>query len=181
MIRICSTLLFIYVASCFTGSLAIAAPRIKSWSETRYLGESRQRFDFSCGASCLGAILHQEGFPYIREEEIVREILEKRDPLDKEGYLSGLSLYDMNVYFAQKGFRSRGIEPEYEQLDKLSRHGWMITLIKPMGHPHFVVLLSANNSVVHYFDPTIGYRRVKASVFESIWQKSSLFIFPKSH
>jgi len=177
--RFFSFLLF----SLICGSICVAGEsrvRVRSWDQVKYAGETRQKFDFSCGASCLGSILHQEGIPYIREEEVVREVLSKRNPLDKEHYYSGLSLLEMKHYMEAKGFRSAGIEPEYDQLDKLIKHGWVVSLICPMGHPHFIILLSANNSVVHYFDPTIGLRRVKRSVFQSIWKKSSLFVFPNN-
>lgn len=139
--------------------------RVQSMHERRFSRVIHQQYDFSCGSAAVATLLTYSYDQPTSERDTFKLMYEKgdRSAITKVGF----SLLDMQAYFAARGYHSDGYKLTIDQVRKIAVPG--ITLIKPNGYNHFVIIRGISDRDVLLGDPAQGLRRMRIDDFQRIW------------
>lgn len=155
---------------------ATGARPIRSLRELRYENVVPQRWDVSCGAAALSALLTYDHDDPVTEEYVVSAIL-KHGGAVRVRSRGGFSLLDLKRFADARGYESNG----YLRVTT-SRLLRMAPAIVPTvidGYDHFVVFRGIREGRVLLGDPTYGIRTLTIGQFEASWPKRVAFVVRK--
>lgn len=151
--------------------------KVESMVSLRFKKVVRQGFDVSCGAASLATLLkYYYGIKDVSEKQLISEIFKMGDQEKIKKF--GFSLLELKRYAESKGFQSGGFR--IEDVSKLAQLKIpAITLIRPRGYAHFVVLKGMSKGQVYYADPAFGNRSKSVVEFAKEWSGVILVIASK--
>lgn len=141
--------------------------RVRSLVELRFKNVVRQGFDVSCGAASLATLLkYYYGKKGISEKEVISGAIKLGDKEKIKKF--GFSLLELKRYAESKGYRSGGFKiSDVKKLAQLKIPA--ITLIRPRGYAHFVVIKGVSKGQIYYADPAFGNRSKPMDEFAKEW------------
>ena len=133
--------------------------------DKRFVGVTKQEFDFSCGSAALATLLNEFYGHSVDEKDVLTAMYDAGD--QKAIKLKGFSLLDMRSYLTSIGYSADGYRAP---LDKLIKAGIpALALINSKGYSHFVVVGGVSNDSVILLDSAKGKRVVRREEFEEQW------------
>lgn len=150
---------------------------VTSMREMKFKNIVPQQYDFSCGAASMATLL-KYGYRVedIKEEDIVKEMIEKGDP-DKIKE-KGFSLLDLKKLAERKGYQSNGYKVKIENLAKIKIP--VIILINTKGYKHFVILKGIKDRRAYLGDPALGNKSISIEDFIESWDEVVLVVYKKT-
>lgn len=140
---------------------AIEAMPIRSWTELRDTGITKQKFDYSCGAASLVTLLN--GYFGASTNEV--------DVIDRVGIKPAFSMQDLATVADALGFETIPMALSYAALQRLQRP--VIVYLGYWDDGHFSVLRKAEQDGVWLADPAWGNVRMARKRFEAFWNTRS--------
>ncbi len=141
--------------------------RVRSMVALRFKKVVRQGYDVSCGAASLATLLkYYYGKKEVSEKQLIGEIIKVGDREKIKKY--GFSLLELKRYAESRGYRSGGFK--IKDVNKLAQLKVpAITMIRPRGYAHFVVLKGMSKGQIYYADPAFGNRSKPMEEFAKEW------------
>jgi hypothetical protein len=150
---------------------------VVSIREMRYKHIVPQQYDFSCGAASMATLLkYGYGVEAVKEQDIVKEMIEKGDP--EQIREKGFSLLDLKKYAERKGYQSNGYKVKPENLTKIKIP--VIILLTTRGYKHFVILKGIKDGRAYLADSALGNRSVAFQDFVESWDGVVLVVYKKT-
>lgn len=146
---------------------------VRSLQEIRQSGVVRQQWDLSCGAAALSTLLTFHVGDAVGEPEIVRQILQRSDPVRIRAR-QGFSLLDLKRFVVSRGHVAEGYGPL--DLGQLERLAPAIVPTRLDGYNHFVVFKGIQGDRVLLADPAFGHRTMTIGQFEAVWSPDIAFV-----
>ena len=140
---------------------------VQSLVSLRFKKVVRQGYDVSCGAASLATLLkYYYGKKEVSEKQLIAEIIKVGDREKIKKY--GFSLLELKRYAESQGYQSGGFKiKDVTKLAQLKIPA--ITLIRPRGYAHFVVVKGVSKGQIHYADPAFGNRSKSMKEFAKEW------------
>ena len=143
------------------------------WVNQRFRGIVKQAHDLSCGAAALATLMHHFYGDDVTELGLIKSMIEAGDK-DKVAKF-GFSMLELKRASDHLGYQSSGFRLKtVADLQKLKIP--VLTLIKPRGYEHFVVLKRVEGGKVYIADPAFGNSSPSIDQFESYWSKVILAV-----
>lgn len=147
--------------------------QVKPYSEIKWQGVVRQKYDYSCGSAAISTILKHYVGEDITELNAMRGMLrhgERQKIIQRQGF----SLLDMKRYVSFLGYKSGGFRASLDDLKGLERP--VIVPIEYGGFKHFVVLRDIIAGRAFIADPAFGNITMTVHRFSQIWEPDVLFM-----
>mgnify|MGYP003670954335 CR=1 FL=1 len=139
---------------------------LEPWVNQRFRGIVRQAHDLSCGAAALATLMHHFYQEDVTELELIEAMVRTGDE-EKIAKL-GFSMLELKKASDLRGYQSSGFRlKNVDDLRKLKIP--VITLIRPRGYEHFVVLKRIEGDKVFLADPAFGNSSPSVEQFEKYW------------
>jgi len=149
---------------------------VKSYTELRFKGVTRQSLDISCGAAALATLLKGYfGLP-VDEPTLIKAILTNATPDDaKKIAVYGFSMLELKHFAETQGLVAGGFKSDdVAQLRKLRAP--VIALVDSRGYKHFVVIRHVRGNEVAIADPVFGNRTERLDKFAKRWNNVILVV-----
>ncbi|MGE3770621.1 MAG: C39 family peptidase [Bdellovibrionales bacterium] len=138
---------------------------VKNMSEMRFTHMIKQKYDFSCGAAAIAALLTYHYEMPSDEAGILKAMYETGDK--EKIHKAGFSMLDMKKYLQSVGFTAEGYRASIDKLAAADIPA--IVLINNKGYMHFVVVKGVSSDHVLLGDPATGARIVTRDAFNKSW------------
>lgn len=139
---------------------------LEPWVNQRFKGIVKQAHDLSCGAAALATLLHHFYSDEVSELQLIQSMVATGD---KEQIAKlGFSMLELKRASDRRGYQSSGFRlKSVDDLRKLKVP--VLTLIRPRGYEHFVVLKRVEGNRVLIADPAFGNSAPDFDQFEQYW------------
>lgn len=139
---------------------------LEPWVSQRFRGIVKQEHDLSCGAAALATLLQHFYRDDVSELQLIQSMIEagNREQIAKLGF----SMLELKRASDRLGYQSSGFRlKSAKDLERLKVP--VLTLIRPRGYEHFVVLKRIEGNKVLIADPAFGNSAPDFSQFEQYW------------
>jgi predicted double-glycine peptidase len=170
--------IFFILSGCATDPFYVKSKHrdgIESWNDIKWTNITRQKFDYSCGASALSTLINSYFDGQVSEEIVLLLLLDgmtKEEMADRE--LNGFSLTDLKRAAHLLGYEAIGVKLKLQDVPKLK--GPIIVLLKDAEVAHFAILKGAFKDRIYLADSARGNIRIPLYAFAKQWDGTSLIL-----